>query len=322
MTDAASTRAEGPKQVALRIEPGRLRSLIIHDYVIRFGFGFLISVLAAVIGQIAGPRVGGLFLAFPAILPATLTLVERKDGIGQALSDIRGATLGAIGMIAFAVVMVLAVRRTPAVGLGGAVAGWVVVSGLAYLLVRGLVKVLGEKQYLPEIPTSDAARLVAALRRKNLTIATAESCTGGMASALLCSVPDAGQFVRGAVIAYTDELMVRLLGVSPEILATYGAISAEVAAAMASGVQSATRADVAIAVTGATGKPADGNPPGLTFVAVACTTQPPIIRRFDGDLGPGRNDERAVRVALQLGECVVSGVDASRFPGEAAPLTR
>ena len=316
MTDAASARAERPKQAALRIEPGRLGSLKAHDYWIRFGFGFLISVVAAVIGQIAGPRVGGLFLAFPAILPATLTLVERKDGIGPALSDIRGATLGAIGMIAFALVMVLAVRDAPAVALAGALLGWLVVSGLAYLLARGLVRVLGEKQYLPEIPSSDAARLVAALERRKMTVATAESCTGGMVSALLCSVPEAGRFIRGGVTAYTDELKVLLLGVSAETLAAHGAISAEVAAEMASGLQRVTGSDVAIAVTGATGKPVEGKPPGLTFIAVAGTAPTPIVRRFTGDLGPGRNNERAVRMALQLGEYILRGEDDVRLPGE------
>ena len=116
MTDAATAgaeRAEQPKQVTVRVEPRRLLSLSPKDYLVRFGFGFVISVIAAVIGETAGARVGGLFLAFPAILPATLTLVERKDGIGQALSDVRGATLGAIGMIGFAIVVVALVRTHP-----------------------------------------------------------------------------------------------------------------------------------------------------------------------------------------------------------------
>jgi nicotinamide-nucleotide amidase len=317
MTDAASTRAERPQQAALRVEPRRLGALKAHDYLIRFGFGFLISVVAAVIGEIAGSRVGGLFLAFPAILPATLTLVERKDGIGQALSDTRGATLGGIGMIAFALVMVLTVRQAPAVGLGGAVLVWVMVSGLAYLLARGLVRVLGEKQYLPEIPVSDAERLVDSLRRRNMTVATAESCTGGTISALLCSVPDAGQYLRGGVIADTDELKVLLLRVSPATLAAHGAISSQVAAEMASGLQRLTRADVAIAVTGATGRLVEGKPAGLTFVAIAGAEPAPIVRRFSEDLGPGRNNERAVRMALRLGEGIVRDEDVAGLPGHA-----
>jgi nicotinamide-nucleotide amidase len=318
--NAGAERAEQPKQAAIRVEPEKLFSINAKEYLIRFGFGFLISVVAAVIGQTAGPKVGGLFLAFPAILPATLTLVQRNDGIGQALSDIRGATLGAIGMVAFAVIMVVAVRATPVVGLIAALLGWVVVSGLAYLLMRGLVKLLGEKQYLPEIPTSDAARFVEALQRKGLTIATAESCTGGMVSALLCAAPDAGRVVCGGVTAYSDDLKVALLGVSPATLSAHGGVSAEVAAEMAVGVQRATRADVAIAITGATVGATEGKPAGLTFVAVAGVSGTPTVRRFGDDLGPGRNDERAVRMALQLGECIVIGAGDAALPGDAVSL--
>ncbi len=320
MTHAATAgaeRAEQPKQVAVRVEPRRLLSISPKEYFARFGFGFLISVIAAVIGETAGARIGGLFLAFPAILPATLTLVERKDGIGQALSDIRGATLGAIGMIGFAIVMVIVVRNAPVIALIAALLAWLLVSGLAYLLVRGLVQSLGEKQYLPEIPTSEAARLIAALSSKGKTVSTAESCTGGLVSALLCAVPDAGRVVRGSVTAYADELKMSLLGVAPVTLSIYGAISGEVAAEMAIGVQRRTRSDIGIAITGATGSPADGRPAGVTFVAVAGTTPTPIVRRFADDLGPGRNDERAVRMALHLSECLVNGADATALPGDA-----
>lgn len=321
MTHAATAgaeRAEQPRQIGVRVEPGRLLSIRPKEYLVRFAFGFLISVIAAVIGEAAGARVGGLFLAFPAILPATLTLVERQDGIGQALSDVRGATLGAIGMIAFAIVMVAVVRHAPGIALVAALLAWVLVSGLAYLLVRGLVKLFGEKQYLPEIPTSEAARLVAALARQGKTVSTAESCTGGMVSALLCSVPDAGRVVRGGVTAYTHELKMSLLAVAPVTLSIYGAISSEVAAEMAIGVQRRTQSDIGIAITGATGKPADGQPAGVTYIAVAGTGRTPIVRRFMGDLGPGRNDERAVRMALQLGECILNGASDTALPGDAA----
>ncbi len=78
----------------------------------------------------------------------------------------------------------------------GALLAWVVVSGLAYLLIRGQVHALGEKQYLPEIPTSEAAVLVNELIRRRFTIATAESCSGGIVAALLCSVPDTSKVFR------------------------------------------------------------------------------------------------------------------------------
>ena len=72
MTAASEVRAEQPRQISIRIDPGRLRSIKAKHYAVRFCFGFLISVVAALISAIAGAKVGGLFLAFPAILPATL----------------------------------------------------------------------------------------------------------------------------------------------------------------------------------------------------------------------------------------------------------
>jgi PncC family amidohydrolase len=293
----------------------KLRSITPKDYGIRFAFGFFISVVSAGATDLAGPRVGGLFLAFPAILPATLTLVERKEGIAQATSDVRGATLGAIGMIAFACVVAALVRRSPALALVAALLAWVVVSALAYLLIRGLVHLLGEKQYLPEISTSEAAQLIGVLVEQRLTIATAESCSGGMVAALLSSVPNTGEVFRGGLVAYTDTLKEALLGVPLATLRRHGAISGAAAGAMAAGARQATAADVAIAVTGSTGSASDGKPPGLTFIAVA-TRDVMRVRRFDGDLGPGRNDERAVRSALQLALAVLTGAADDELPGK------
>ncbi|HEY6471004.1 MAG TPA: DUF3147 family protein [Candidatus Dormibacteraeota bacterium] len=105
-------------------------------YLLRFAFGFVISVAAAFIAQRAGAKVGGLFLAFPAILPATLTLIERREGHAQAVSDVRWATLGAIGMIAFALVMVGLVRHAPIVALMCAIVAWIVVGVGLYAGVR------------------------------------------------------------------------------------------------------------------------------------------------------------------------------------------
>lgn len=192
------TATNRPKQIPVRIEFGRLRSVSAKQYAVRFGFGFVTSVIAAVVGDLAGGRVGGLFLAFPAILPAALTLLERKEGIAQALSDIRGATLGAIGMVAFAVVMVISVRRFQMLALVAALLAWMVVACAAYLLVRGLVRLLGEKQYLPEIPTSDAEGLINVLVRRGMTVATAEFVhrRHGLGAAVLGSGCRAGRTRR------------------------------------------------------------------------------------------------------------------------------
>jgi nicotinamide-nucleotide amidase len=219
-------------------------------------------------------------------------------------------------MLAFASLMAAFVEHSPALALAGALLAWLAVSGLAYLASRGLVRVLGEKQYLPEIPTTEAAELVSELISRRGTVATAESCSGGMVAALLSSVPDAGTVFRGGITAYTDDVKSSVLDVSWETLTQHGAVSPPVAAAMARGARHLTGADVGIAVTGITGSAAAGRPPGLTFVAVAGPGNEVTVRRFDDDLGPGRNDERAVRMAIRLAIDVLTHTSDGQLPGD------
>lgn len=117
-------------------EPGKLREAPARDWVIRFAFGAGVSALAAIVTKVAGPAIGGLFLAFPAILLASLTLVAKEEGAHRAREDARGAALGAVGLIAFALVVW---GTTPAWPIGwtllAATAAWAAVSGLAYLAV-------------------------------------------------------------------------------------------------------------------------------------------------------------------------------------------
>jgi nicotinamide-nucleotide amidase len=96
-------------------------------------------------------------------------------------------------------------------------------------------------------------------RAQGLTLATAESCTGGMVAERLTSVPGASDVFVGSVVAYSDALKQHLLGVSENLLERHGAVSAEVAAAMASGARVHLGADVAVAVTGIAG-PGGGTP--------------------------------------------------------------
>ena len=84
-----------------------------------------------------GPRAGGLFLAFPAILPATLTLLEKKEGKTKACADASGGVIGAVGLAAFAVVAALLLRRvTPALALGAALLAWTLVAVGLYFAFR------------------------------------------------------------------------------------------------------------------------------------------------------------------------------------------
>lgn len=107
------------------------------DVLVRFGFGAGVSLVAAVVSALFGPYVGGVFLAFPAILLASVTLVAEEEGLRRARDDARGAALGTLGLLAFAVVVTVLVRRLSAwPALVAATAAWAVVSSAAYAIVR------------------------------------------------------------------------------------------------------------------------------------------------------------------------------------------
>jgi len=138
-------------------------------------------------------------------------------------------------------------------------------------------------------------------RERGLTLATAESCTGGMVAQRLTSVPGSSDVFLGAVVAYSDDVKEGELGVGEELLARYGAVSAEVAAAMTSGVREGLGADVAVAVTGIAG-PAGGSeekPVGLVYLHA----EAPVGSRSVDFVFPGDREgirRRAAVTALHL----------------------
>jgi len=118
------------------------------------------------------------------------------------------------------------------------------------------------------------------LTSKHQTLTTAESCTGGLISHTLTNIPGSSKFYKGGVVAYANDSKVRFLGVSPGLIRKYGAVSAQVARAMAVGVRKKTKADFSVAVTGIAG-PSGGTrtkPVGLVFIAAATLRQTPIKR--------------------------------------------
>lgn len=98
-----------------------------------------------------------------------------------------------------------------------------------------------------------AARLLDKLRAEGKTVAGAESCTGGLISALLTAVPGSSDVVRGAIVSYTCEVKHAVLNVPNETIDTYGVVSEETASAMVRGAASLTGADTAYSVTGVAG---------------------------------------------------------------------
>lgn len=109
-----------------------------------------------------------------------------------------------------------------------------------------------------------------ALREKNLTIALAESCTGGLVGHLLTQVPGSSDYFIGGVIAYSDKAKEEILGVRDETLKQCGAVSVETAIEMAQGARKVFQTDYAVAVTGIAGPASDlsNKPVGLTWLAV------------------------------------------------------
>ncbi len=113
--------------------------------------------------------------------------------------------------------------------------------------------------------------LIPALIARGLTLATAESCTGGLIAKRITDVPGASAAYLGSVVSYANEVKIGLLGVDPATLAAHGAVSAEVAAQMARGVRRATGAAVAVSTTGIAG-PGGGTPTkpvGTVWVGVS-----------------------------------------------------
>ena len=142
--------------------------------------------------------------------------------------------------------------------------------------------------------TDDLARAVhAALLARGETVAAAESLNGSTLGAALTAVPGVSQTFCGGVTAYATELKARLLGVDEVLLSRVGAVDAEVAAQMASGVQDRLSATYGLAATGVAGPdPQDGHPPGEVHLALA---GPAGVRTWSLAL-PG--ERAAVRAAV------------------------
>ena len=134
------------------------------------------------------------------------------------------------------------------------------------------------------------------------TLATAESCTGGLLAARLTDLAGASDYFKGGVVVYSNEAKVSQAGVRAELIERHGAVSSEVAQALAAGVRERLAADVGVGVTGIAG-PGGGSeekPVGLVWLSVALEGAPPLTRSID--LPGSRADirDRAVSVAMHL----------------------
>lgn len=172
-------------------------------------------------------------------------------------------------------------------------------------------------------------RVVAALTAAGLTVATAESLTGGLLAATLTEVPGASAVLRGGLVVYATDLKHRLAGVDAALLADRGPVDPDVAIALADGARIRCGADIGVGLTGVAG-PAEqhGLPPGTWYVALRSSTETTVRRGIPdpawtgGPDLPARSRQQvradAVLAALEL----LIDITRDTRTGEGTPATR
>ncbi len=145
-------------------------------------------------------------------------------------------------------------------------------------------------------------RIIDLLRDTNKTIVTAESCTGGLISAALTDVPGSSAAVHGGYITYSNAAKSRMIQVPARLIHDYGAVSNQVARAMADGARNTARVDIAVSATGIAGPDGgtDKKPVGLVYVAVSTDLATVVIEHRFGDIGRDEVRKATVAAALEL----------------------
>ena len=151
--------------------------------------------------------------------------------------------------------------------------------------------------------TDPVELLVQCLKEKGLTLATAESCTGGLLGKRITDVSGASSVYPGGVVSYSNDVKAKILGVSEDDLRTYGAVSEPVARQMAEGVRKVIGADFGVGITGIAGPKSDDTkkPVGLVFIAASngaitlCEE-----KHFDGERSEVRNQSAPAAAELVM----------------------
>jgi nicotinamide-nucleotide amidase len=153
---------------------------------------------------------------------------------------------------------------------------------------------------LPEATLDQARDLLAALEARRQTLATAESCTGGLIAAALTAIAGSSSVMMAGFVTYSNDAKMRMVGVAEASLAAHGAVSEPVAREMAEGALREARVDIALSCTGIAGPggATPGKPVGLVFIGCARRGGPTVVERhvFPGD----RAAVRAATVAAAL----------------------
>jgi PncC family amidohydrolase len=155
-----------------------------------------------------------------------------------------------------------------------------------------------------------AERLQGLCVERGLTVATAESCTGGLVASAITAVPGSSGYFLGGVVSYADSVKTALLDVPAPMLAAHGAVSAQVALAMASGCRARIGTALVVAITGIAGPDGgtESKPVGLVYVAIAAEAAGEVQRFvFPGDRAAIRRAAAAQALTL-----VIAAVEATR----------
>ena len=150
---------------------------------------------------------------------------------------------------------------------------------------------------------TEAEGLLQLLRSRGLRLVTAESCTGGLIAAILTEIAGSSDVVERGFVTYSNEAKSESIGVPAALIAAHGAVSEQVARAMAEGALAHSRAEIAVSVTGIAG-PGGGTaqkPVGLVHIALARRGHPTVHERHDfGDIGRSRVRTLTVAAAFDL----------------------
>lgn len=154
---------------------------------------------------------------------------------------------------------------------------------------------------IPDDLDRQAERLMHEICDRELTIATAESCTGGMLAALLTDIEGASHGFERGFVAYTEESKTELLGIDPDILKHNEAVSEVVARAMAEGALTRSKADLALGITGFAGPAGPNHEEGLVHMALAQRGQPTVHgEKHFGRIGRGAIRVKSLDVMLDM----------------------
>jgi PncC family amidohydrolase len=168
-----------------------------------------------------------------------------------------------------------------------------------------------------------AQRLQSRCLSAGMTVTTAESCTGGLVAHAITGQPGSSGYFLGGVVSYSNAVKSEVLGVPADLIAVHGAVSAQVAVAMAAGVRARLASDLAVGVTGVAGPDggSDDKPVGLVYVAVSDRLGADVRRyHWTGDRASNNTASAAAALALLLerADTAAEAARASAAPNPAA----